>query len=158
MARVQNSQHVDAPPEVVWPWVWNAELRPQWEVGVIAVKDVDGPLDEIGGEWTEVRKGPMGKTFEGRCRVKDVDPLRMWEVTGAFAMGPGKMHHVVRHTLEPEGTGTRKVVSSTFEMPGAMGKVIEKLIVKPLILRHSKKCERNLRALAEQAAQAAEPS
>ena len=46
--------------------------------------------------------------------VKDVEPLRMWEVTSLTPVGPGKLHHVVRHTLEPEGDGTRKVVTSTF--------------------------------------------
>ena len=64
MQQVRNSHHVDAPPEVVWPFVWNAELRPQWEVGVKSVKDVHGPLDQVGGTWTEVRKAPLGRTFE----------------------------------------------------------------------------------------------
>ena len=81
MQQVRNSHHVDAPPEVVWPFVWDAELRPQWEVGVKAVKDVHGPLDEVGGTWTEVRKAPLGRTFEAAVTVKDVEPLRMWEVT-----------------------------------------------------------------------------
>ncbi|HEX9417173.1 MAG TPA: SRPBCC family protein [Gaiellaceae bacterium] len=151
LSQVRNSQHVDAPPEVLWPFVWNAELRPEWEVGVRAVKDVHGPLDEVGGTWTEVRKAPFGRSFEAGVTVKTVEPLRLWEVTGLLPAGPGKLHHVVRHTLEPEGDGTRKVVTSTFELHGFMSGLVERLILKPLIQRHSNRCERNLRALAERA-------
>ncbi len=152
MQQVRNSHHVDAPPEVVWPFVWDAELRPQWEVGVKAVKDVHGPLDEVGGTWTEVRKAPLGRTFEAAVTVKDVEPLRMWEVTSLLPVGPGKLHHVVRHTLQPENGGTRKVVTSTFELHGFMSKLVERLILKPMIQRHSNRCEHNMHRLAEQAA------
>jgi uncharacterized protein YndB with AHSA1/START domain len=154
LAQVRNSQHVDAPPEVLWPFVWNAELRPEWEVGVKAVKDVRGRLDEVGGSWTEVRKAPFGRSYEAGVTVKTVEPLRLWEVTGLVPAGPGKLHHVVRHTLEPEGDGTRKVVTSTFELQGFIGGLVSRLILKPLIQRHSNRCERNLRALAERAATA----
>ena len=152
MQQVRNSHHVDAPPEVLWPFVWNAELRPEWEVGVKSVKDVHGPLDQVGGTWTEVRKAPLGRTFEAAVTVKDVVPLRMWEVTSLQPVGPGKLHHVVRHTLEPENGGTRKVVTSTFELHGFMSKVVERMILKPMIQRHSNKCEYNMHRLAEQAA------
>ncbi|MBA3718192.1 MAG: SRPBCC family protein [Actinobacteria bacterium] len=152
MQQVRNSQHVDAPPEVVWPFVWNAELRPQWEAGVLEVKGVHGPLDEVGGRWTEVRKGPAKQTFSSEVMVKAVEPFKLWEVTGSMPAGPGSLHHVVRHTLEPENGGTRKVVTSTFELHGFMSPIVERFILKPLIQRHSNKCEANLARLAEEAA------
>jgi uncharacterized protein YndB with AHSA1/START domain len=152
MQQVRNSHHVDAPPEVVWPYVWNAELRPQWEVGVKAVKDVHGRLDEVGGRWTEVRRAPLGRTFEAAVTVRDVEPMRVWEVTGVVPVGLGKLHHVVRHTLEPEGEGTRKVVTSTFEIQGFLSSLVERFLLKPLIQRHSNRCERNMHRLAEEAA------
>jgi uncharacterized protein YndB with AHSA1/START domain len=156
MQQVRNSHHVDAPPEVLWPFVWNAELRPQWEVGVRAVKDVKGRLDQVGGTWTEVRKAPLGRTFEAAVIVKDVEALRMWEVTSLVPVGAGKLHHVVRHTLEPEGDGTRKVVTSTFEMHGFLSGFVERFVLKPMIQRHSNRCERNMHRLAEEAARSSE--
>jgi uncharacterized protein YndB with AHSA1/START domain len=152
MQQVRNSHYVPVPPEALWPYVWNAELRPQWEVGVKAVKDVHGRLDDVGGRWTEVRKAPLGRTFEAAVTVSDVEPLRLWEVTGVQPIGVGRLHHVVRHTLEPEGEGTRKVVISTFELHGFLGGAVERLLLKPLIRRHSNRCERNMQRLAEAAA------
>jgi uncharacterized protein YndB with AHSA1/START domain len=151
MQQVRNSHYVPLPPEELWPYVWNAELRPQWEVGVKAVKDVHGPLDEVGGRWTEVRRAPLGRTFEAAVTVRDLEPLRLWEITVVEPIGFGRLHHVVRHTLEPEGKGTRKEVTSTFELHGFLGSVLERVVVKPLIRRHSNRCERNMHRLAEAA-------
>jgi uncharacterized protein YndB with AHSA1/START domain len=147
VGRVQNTQHIDAPPEIVWRYVWDATMRPQWEVGVLEVKNVQGALDQVGGRWTEVRKTPILKGLEGEVQVTRVDPGKLWEVQ---RIKNGKVLHTVCHTLEPEGDGTRKTVESTFEPPGGpVGRLIDKLFMGPYIERHSSRCEANLKALAE---------
>jgi uncharacterized protein YndB with AHSA1/START domain len=37
-----------APQEKVWQLLVDAEPWPRWEVGVVAVEEVSGPLDQVG--------------------------------------------------------------------------------------------------------------
>jgi uncharacterized protein YndB with AHSA1/START domain len=146
MGRVFDSHHIDAPPEVVWRFVWDATLRPQWEVGVIAVKDVVGPLDEVGGRWTEVRRGPFGIRQEGTVIVTAVDPQKSFTCQRE---GEGEESNVT-HTVTPENGGTRKTTESLFKFPGGpAGRLAERLFAINFIKRHSNRCEENVKALAE---------
>lgn len=146
MGRVFDSHHIDAPPEVVWQFVWDATRRPEWEVGVIAVKDVVGPLDQVGGRWTEVRRGPLGIPQEGTVVVTKVDPLKSFEVRRE---GEGDESRVT-HTVTPEDGGTRKTTESLFKFPGGfLGRIAETLFAEGFIRRHSNRCEENVKALAE---------
>jgi uncharacterized protein YndB with AHSA1/START domain len=146
LGRVFDSHHIDAPPEVVWQFVWDATRRPEWEVGVIAVKDVVGPLDQVGGRWTEVRRGPFGITQEGTVIVTKVDPLHSFEVQRE---GEGD-ESTVTHTVTPENGGTRKTTESLFKFPGGVfGRIAEKVFAQGFIKRHSNRCEENVKALAE---------
>jgi uncharacterized protein YndB with AHSA1/START domain len=145
VGRIFDSHHIDAPPEVVWQFVWDATRRPEWEVGVLAVEDVQGPLDRVGGRWTEVRRGPFGIAQRGVVVVTRVEPMRLFAVTRQ-----GKSDSEVVHELVPENGGTRKTTESRFKFPGGpAARLGERVFGQRFIQRHSSRCEENVKALAE---------
>ena len=155
MGRSVFTDHIDAPPEKVWEVLSNVYRRPEFEMAVVEVKDLSGPIDKVGTRWTEVRTFPLGPSRHiigshraaGEFRVKRVEPGRLLELGWIQGQG-GEM--IVRHTLEPEGTGTKKIVESEYTLPGgAVGAFLDKLIVNRFLRRHPRESNLRLKAIVE---------
>src|SRR5688572_30108943 len=63
MGQIRERIHIDAPPEKVWELGADAERFPEWQTGVVRVKDVSGPIDHVGAHYTMVYR-TMGRELE----------------------------------------------------------------------------------------------
>ena len=143
--------HIDAPPEQVWRVLLQPERRPEFEMAVIQVRDVSGPLDQVGTHWIEVRKWPAWERPIGKVdchfEVVRVEHSKMLELR--WIQGPGAAM-TVRHIIEPEDGGTRKIVESEYTLPGGrLGELIDKLVVNRFLSRHPRESNASLKALVE---------
>lgn len=147
MGRLSGTLHLDATPEAVWRFLANAELRPQWEVGVVAVEEVSGPLEELGATWIEVRK-LAGVTMRERFRVTRVEPLRLLEFSGS---SPGGGRVVIRERLEPAPAGgTIKTFEADYRLPGGpMGAAVDRLFMHRKLVRDGAVADERIRALVD---------
>ena len=98
--RVERSIVVARPHEEVFAFVANLENLTAWQPEVVEVR-VDGPL-EAGARYTEVRTF-LGKRFESTLEVTALEPPTAF----ALRVVKGPIPISVRHTFEPDGTGTR---------------------------------------------------
>jgi uncharacterized protein YndB with AHSA1/START domain len=136
-----------SPPARVWEVLRDANLRPSWEVGVVAVEDVTGPLDEEGTTWTEVR-ALAGIKMRERWRVVRVEPLRSLELAGT---SPGGGRITIREQIEPTETGgTLKRFEADYRLPGGpFGMLLERVFMQQKLERDSRLADEKFRALAE---------
>ena len=88
------------PQEEVFAFVVNLENLSSWQQEVVEVR-LNGPL-EAGTRYTEVRTF-LGKRFESTVEVTALEP----PTTFALRVLKGPIPISVRHTFEPDGTGTR---------------------------------------------------
>jgi uncharacterized membrane protein len=109
----ETTRHVDAPPSLIWPVMYDVARWPEWTPTIESVdRHDDGPL-EVGSR-TTVRQPKLPKaTWE----VTDVVDGRnfTWE-----AAGPG-MRTIARHEVVPDGAGSK--VTLSIEQTGPMGAV-----------------------------------
>ncbi len=147
MGRLTGALQLKAPPERVWEFLCDAQLRPRWEIGVIAVEDVTGPLDQVGSTWTEVRK-LSGVTMRERFRVTRVDPQRLLEFSGTSS-GGGRT--TIRERIAPAGDdGTIKTFEADYTLPGGpLGALIDRLYMRRKLERDSVIVDEKIRGLVD---------
>jgi hypothetical protein len=135
-------------PERVWEILRDGYLRPRWEVGVVGVEDVTGPLDEEGTTWTEVRALGVLRTRE-RWRVLRVEPLRSLEFAGTSS-GGGRI--TIREQLERAAEGrTIKRFDVDYRLPGGpLGALLERAFMQRRLERDSAVADERFRMLVEQ--------
>lgn len=133
MGHLSGSLELNAPPEVVWEFLSDASLRPQWEVGVVQVEDVSGPLDVLGSTWVEVRR-LNGITMRQHFTVSRVEKMKLLEFTGTSAGGG---HTVIRESIAPtEGGGTVKSFEADYKLPGGpVGALLDRLYLEKKLVR-----------------------
>jgi uncharacterized protein YndB with AHSA1/START domain len=150
MAHHRSTVFIEAPPEAVWKVLTRAERRPEWEAAITEVRDVSGPMDEVGARWVEVRE-ERGKAAPAQMEVTQVDKPRFIEWTGPLPAG-GKLFF--RVILEPRDGGTDKTVEAEARLPfGPVGRLFDKIAFQKqwtrLAERHGTTSDANLKALVE---------
>jgi uncharacterized membrane protein len=112
--RVERSIVVARPQEDVFAFVVNLENLSAWQQEVVEVR-VNRPL-ETGARYTEVRTF-LGKRFESTVEVTALEP----PTTFALRVVKGPIPISVRHTFEPDGTGTRIRIHGEGDESGLRG-------------------------------------
>lgn len=159
MAHHRSTVFIAAPPEAVWEVLTRAERRPEWEAAITEVRDVSGPMDEVGARWVEVRE-ERGKSSPAQMEVTRVDRPHLIEWTGPLPAG-GTL--VFRVTLDARDGGTEKTVDAEARLPfGPLGRLLDKVAFQKqwsrLAERHGTRSDENLKALVESEYAAATPS
>ena len=116
MGRHTNSQHIDAPPEVVFDLWTNLERQREWIGGVTEVVDVTGPVDVAGTTYTVM----FGST-RSATQVLEADRPRRFVVHFGNWILRGRNSA----TFEPEGDGTLITVRLDTEglLPAIMARI-----------------------------------
>ena len=111
MRTFEATRHIDAPPHVVWPVIFDVAHWPDWLPTISSVERLDeGPL-RIGSR-TRVAQPTLPKA-EWEVTELDEGRLFTWE-----AAGPG-MRSIGRHEVVPDGDGS--LVRLSIEQTGPMG-------------------------------------
>lgn len=154
MGHVSQTVRVDAPIDVAWAVGRDANRIPEWNTTVVSVKDISGPLDQVGAAYTAISK-IVGRPLEVAWRVERVEPMRLGE---AVATAPGGGNARTRVRYEPDGDGTRMTVDVDYELPGGfLGGVVDKLFAERAMERDIRHSSENFKALVEQEAAALTP-
>ena len=116
MGRQTNSQHIDAPPEVVFDLWTNLERQHEWVGGVTDVIDVTGPVDVAGTNYTVMfgRTRSPTQVLEAERPRRFVVQFGNWILRGRNAA-----------PFEPEDSGTRLSVTLDTEglFPAIMARI-----------------------------------
>lgn len=105
---------IAAPPERVWAGLVDVDRMGEWMKGLVRIERLtEGPLT-VGSQFRETRKmwgREAGEVFE----VTVFDPPRLLELYVDGKRGSsGCGEYRFRHTLTPEGAGTRLTLSGEF--------------------------------------------
>ncbi len=146
MGHIRESIHVDAPIDQVWELGAKCERYPEWQTGIVEVKDCTGPIDHLGAKYTIVYKS-MGRRLEATFEVTRAEKPRLMEQKGTV---PGGGHGTSVQTLEPAGGGTDLTFTFDYELPGGfVGGMADKLFMERALERDIRHSNENFKALCE---------
>lgn len=146
MGHVLQTGHIDAPPDKVFALAIDATRIPEWNSSVIEVKDITGPLDQVGSSYVAVLK-LGGRRLEGPWEVTQVERPRLLVLTGT---APGGGRATATNRFETAGPGTDLTIEVHYELPGGfVGGVADKLFVERAIERDVKHSVENYKAICE---------
>ena len=149
MSHVRNSIHIDAPPDVVWRVGRDVERIPQWNTTAVAVRDVTGPLDQVGTRFT-VESRIAGRPLAVMWEIREVEPPRYFVATATTPMGGSARQRV---DYEPEDGGTRVTLDMEYELaPGLLGALLSKAFAERMLQRDVVHSGENFKALVEEEA------
>ena len=149
MSHVRNSVHIDAPPDVVWRVGRDAERIPQWNTTAVAVRDVTGPLDQVGTRFT-IESRIAGRPLAVMWEIREVEPPRYFVATATTPMGGSARQRV---DYEPEDGGTRVTLDMEYELaPGLLGTLLSKAFAERMLQRDVVHSGENFKALVEEEA------
>jgi uncharacterized membrane protein len=140
------TSHFDAPIERVWELGTDFMRYPEWNVSYPEVKEVTGPVDEVGTRILSVTK-VLGRRMEGWGEIVEVDKPRLLKTIGSSNEG-GKL--TILYRLTPAGEGTDFEVESEYDLPaGFLGHIADKLFVEKAVERDLRHSIENFKALVE---------
>lgn len=146
MGHIRESIHVDAPIDQVWELGANCERYPEWQTGVVEVRDCTGPIDHVGAKYTIVYKS-MGRRLEATFQVTRAEKPRLVESKGTV---PGGGHATSLQSAEPAGGGTDLTFTMDYELPGGfVGGLADKLFMERALERDIRHSNENFKALCE---------
>jgi hypothetical protein len=138
--------HIDAPLEAAHAFLTDAARIPEWNSSVVEVRDVQGPLDTVGGSYTAILK-LGGRRLETRWETTRVEGKRLAEFV---ASSPAGGSATSTSTLEPADRGTDLILEVDYELPGGfVGGMADKLFVERAIERDIKHSLENVKAICE---------
>jgi uncharacterized membrane protein len=146
MGHIRESIHVDAPIEQVWELGAKCERYPEWQTGLVEVRDCTGPIDHVGAKYTIVYKS-MGRKLDATFEVTRAEKPRLIEQKGTI---PGGGHGTLLQTAEPAGGGTDITLTMDYELPGGfIGDLANKLFMERALERDIRHSNENFKALCE---------
>jgi uncharacterized membrane protein len=149
MGHIRESVHIDAPVDAAWKVGRDATRMPEWNTTAIEVKDVTGPLEQVGSQVTVVSK-VAGRLMDVTWRVERVEPPHVVELSGSAPRG-GQARQRVEY--EAEAGGTRVTVDMDYELPmGFLGEMLDKLVAERMVARDVRHSSENFKALVEEEA------
>jgi uncharacterized membrane protein len=146
MGHIRESIHIDAPIDQVWDLGAKSERYPEWQTGIVEVKNSTGPIDHVGAKYTAVYKS-MGRTLEATFEVTRAEKPRLIEQKGTI---PGGGHGTSLQTAEPAGGGTDVTFTMDYSLPGGfVGGMADKLYMERALERDIRHSNENFKALCE---------
>lgn len=128
MTSVEQTIHIDAPPETVWDFISNLERTPEWVVFTDAMTHIDeGPV-EAGILYRETG-GPGPMDDESEWHITEWDPPRRQVHEGDL----GPLKPVLTMEVAPANGGSRfrqRVELRAFPGFRPLGWLLEKLIIQ----------------------------
>ncbi|MDQ3938031.1 MAG: SRPBCC family protein [Chloroflexota bacterium] len=147
MAQVRDQFRVNAPADRVWAVAIDANRIPEWQTNVVEVKDVSGPLDQVGARYS-ARNRLAGRPIEGEWEVTRAEPNRLLELKGT-APGGGRALNTVTFTQTDGATDV--AVEFDYELPGGfLGQFANRLFVERALQRDVRHSGENFKALCEE--------
>lgn len=147
MPQIHEELQIDAPVERIWALGGDPSRIPEWQTNVVEVRDVTGPLNEVGTRYTAVNR-LAGRHIEGEWEVTRAEPMRELELRGT-APGGGRAVQQVRYT--PRDGGTAVSVDLDYELPGGfLGQFANRLFVERALQRDIRHSLENFKALCEE--------
>ncbi len=135
MGHIRISAHYEAPIEHVFELGLDAKRIPEWNTSFHEIKDITGPLGQVGSSFDTVMK-VLGRPIEGHMQVTELERPRLVTLVGSAA-GGGKLTWTTRYT--PAGTGTDAEMEVDYELPaGFLGEMADKLFAERAIERELK--------------------
>jgi uncharacterized membrane protein len=146
MTTVRTTAHYDAPIERVWDLGTDFMRYPEWNVSYPEVKEVTGPIDQVGTRIHAVTK-VLGLRMEGWGDIVEADKPRRLKMVGSSTDG-GKLTVIYRLTAAGEGTDFE--IESEYELPaGFLGHIADKVFVEKAVERDLRHSIENFKALIE---------
>jgi carbon monoxide dehydrogenase subunit G len=119
---MEHTVSVNRPAEEVFAYLADVRNLPQWQQGVVETRPQGDP--GVGSRFIEVRSF-LGKRMESTIEIVEYEPSRLFTIK----VIEGPIPFEVRHTLEPDGEGTRVRVVGEGE-PGGFFKLAEGLVTR----------------------------
>jgi uncharacterized protein YndB with AHSA1/START domain len=129
MTMIAESLEISRRPEDVFSYATDFSHFPEWQSGVVSVREERHPPPAVGSRAVVTRRaGP--RTFARTEEISELHPPRLWAVRGVG----GPLTAIARGTIEPldEGERSRVTISLEFEGHG-----IGRLLV-PLVRRQAR--------------------
>lgn len=145
MSHVRITEHVEAPIERVFDLFLDIKRWPEFMPGGVEIKEVTGPLDQVGTRIREASKF-MGRTAESWDEIVEIERPHMvkMRMEGSGFKGTGTWR------LTPTATGTDVVVESDYELPaGFLGIVADRLFIEKAMERQMRHAGENMKAILE---------
>jgi uncharacterized membrane protein len=119
---MEHAVTVNRPAEEVFAYLADVRNLPEWQDEVVETR----PQGEagVGARFVEVRSF-LGKRLESTIEIVEYEPSRLFTIR----VIEGPIPFEVRHTLEPDGAGTRVAVVGEGE-PGGFFKLAEGLVTR----------------------------
>jgi uncharacterized membrane protein len=147
MPQVREQIRIDAPVDRIWAIGADAGRIPEWQTNVVAIKEVTGPIDQVGTRYTAVNR-LLGREIEGQWEITRAEYARALEIKGT---APGGGRAVQRVTYRPAGGGTDVTVELDYELPGGfLGQFANRLFVERAVQRDIQHSLENFKALCEE--------
>lgn len=147
MARIEESIHIQAPPEAVWKFVSDLSRIPEYIFFVREVFDISENPPSKGSTYKE-RAKPGPKESISEWTVAELEPYSRQVHVGTMP----EMNATLTITLEPAEGGTRYAQALDFEaFPGfrPLGVILEPLVLRPKIASDMKKILGNIKRIVE---------
>lgn len=133
MSRIEESVHVEAPPERVRAFVSDVRRCPEWVAFTDEMGRVDGGDLREGFRYTEYGSvGPLRS--ESEWRIVEFDPPRRQVHVGDMGIIEGEL----TITVEPEGEGTRWTQTVDLEVLPRLrpiGRLLDRLVIRRQMAR-----------------------
>jgi uncharacterized protein YndB with AHSA1/START domain len=137
-------QKIAAPPERVFAALIDVDRMGEWMKGLVRIERLtEGPLGK-GTQFRQTRK-MFGREASEVFEVTDFDPPRSFELYVDGKKGSsGCGWYRFRHTVTPDGTGTRLVLAGEFGGQSGCMSLLGKVMMGPM----KKAFAKELRAFA----------
>jgi uncharacterized protein YndB with AHSA1/START domain len=86
-----SSINIDAPPEVVWPWIGQIEKHAEWSPKQYEVELVSGEPDAMGSKYRSVGWVPGEKEHGMDVVLTDVVPGKRFALRATISKGPSRI-------------------------------------------------------------------
>jgi hypothetical protein len=137
---------IDAPAERVWRVMVDPDRAADWEAGLVAVEDAEGPLDEPDASCTQLMNF-RGRPLQGELRVVEAFAPH----TRVVRVQPPLTDTALRRErLVTTDAGTKLEIELDYETrAGPLGAVLNVAVTRPRLAMMLGESLRNLRRLAE---------
>jgi hypothetical protein len=117
---LKNTLEIPAPPDAVWAYMLDVERVVPCMPGAELTETVD---DSTWKGKVAVKLGPVSLSFAGTVTMQernDADRIVVLKADGRETRGKGSASASVTSTLEPNGDGTRMVITTDLTISGAV--------------------------------------
>jgi uncharacterized membrane protein len=125
MAHAENEVVINKPIDTVYAFLADGTNNPKWRDGVISIEKVSGEIGAVETVYTQVLKGPGGRTIAGDYKIVVAQPNK--ELSFIVTAGPARPTGNYYFEELAEGTKLRFVLD--FQPSGLMklmGPMIQK--------------------------------